>query len=628
MKLFKNLALMTAFWIVGLVAFSQCPTAPNGVYVSLPDDVILGTVQQGYTDVPICFSNTTSELLTAVQFKVWYDQAAFNGTTPLVTAINTSFPSYVQSYLGTNSITITLTYTGNNQLFTLPVGQLINIRLFHTANFQNFTSITDFSFTGAPTYTNLSTTNAGFDYVLNTHNSPASVIYPQFAFNGTFTNVTGTGAQGITVGLFKKLNSGLTWEQIASTETNIDGAFGFNVTLDTTAFDVRIEVHGDTMSIGNEVSVADAQKINRFVTGQDQPLGFDFYSSDVNGSGNITISDAYGVFGRMSGRFAEWPNSVNDVKFFTTNEYQTIIGTPTTNFQSLIPGQNAITYNITTASTITFYVLAVGDANATGYNMAYVTPIEIINPNNAPNYIIDQTVEYYADLDRIEINLPRLNVDEGSLVNIPVRVLTANHDLGAMQVRLKYDQDLLEFKGLVSTEKSSKWISFLNPNDGQVEWGGYDASNENLIGDNSMVITLQFLAKAPKPEWTTSPLYVTKKFVGDEKARDLAINPTEGRVEVRATQAANVALGETVLMLYPNPTDGSMTVHFTVPTNGETQLAIYNSSGELLTKVFGPTVMPKGEYAYQADLKGFDSGVYFAVLENEGAKYTTRAIIY
>ena len=61
--------------------------------------------------------------------------------------------------------------------------------------------------------------------------------------------------------------------------------------------------------------------------------GFDYYAADVNGSTNITISDAYGVFGRVSGRFTAWPNSVKDIKFFTPTEYTAINGS-STNFST------------------------------------------------------------------------------------------------------------------------------------------------------------------------------------------------------------------------------------------------------------------------------------------------------
>jgi len=48
------------------------------------------------------------------------------------------------------------------------------------------------------------------------------------------------------------------------------------------------------------------QLINQWVLGNGTMTGFDYYAADVNGSGNITITDAYGVFGRVAGNFNQW----------------------------------------------------------------------------------------------------------------------------------------------------------------------------------------------------------------------------------------------------------------------------------------------------------------------------------
>ena len=122
----------------------------------------------------------------------------------------------------------------------------------------------------------------------------------------------------------------------------------------------------------------------------------------------------------------------------------------------------------------------------------YIFPVPIgeYNLNNHPD------LKKLLDI----INLPRLNVVEGNLVNIPVKVYT-NEDLGSLQLAMKYDKDLLEFKGLYTDEKPMAWLSFLNANDGVVEWGGIDMSaNKFNLKNNEQVVTLQFLAKKPKEQ--------------------------------------------------------------------------------------------------------------------------------
>ena len=71
-----------------------------------------------------------------------------------------------------------------------------------------------------------------------------------------------------------------------------------------------------------------------------------------------------------------------------------------------------------------------------------------MNPNNANKRIIDVTTQYDNNLRSIEVNFPTLGVDEGDLVRVPVKLKTSGIDLGALQLAMKYDSDLLEFVSL------------------------------------------------------------------------------------------------------------------------------------------------------------------------------------
>ena len=84
-------------------------------------------------------------------------------------------------------------------------------------------------------------------------------------------------------------------------------------------------------------------------------------------SNQITISDAYVIFGRIAGRFNTWVNNVKDIKFFTATEYNTL-STATTNLTATTPGVTNFTYDIVAGqpNSVTYYVLGMGDANGTG----------------------------------------------------------------------------------------------------------------------------------------------------------------------------------------------------------------------------------------------------------------------
>ncbi len=313
------------------------------------------------------------------------------------------------------------------------------------------------------------------DTTMNVHNYGGVFTPVNFAYQGTFTNVTGTPAKYLNLALQRRPQTGGSWVQHSTYTTDLNGNFSISVPLDTTYWDVRLAIQGDTMGVGNIISSTDAQQVNQWLLGNGTMTGFNYYTADVNNSGNITISDVWGIFGRVSGRFTEWPNNVEDVKFFTASEYNTINGS-NTNYTQTIPGLTNFTFEIIAGqpSSVTFYVMVPGDANGTGYHMARVTPIEVlVGPipglESQIYNVIDTKVEYDFPTQTIEVNVPHISVDAGNLVNLPVKVFTNGTELSSLQFGLKYDSDLLEFKGIISSQNAMEWITYVNPNDGQID---------------------------------------------------------------------------------------------------------------------------------------------------------------
>jgi hypothetical protein len=619
----KKLIIFLLIALASFSAIAQSATiAPSsGNWLLIDTTYSVGSSVANQTSAVISYQNSTASKITAVQFRVFYDKIAFKS--PVVALIPSATSLSLQYTTDTTAghITISLVYTGNSTSYSLPTGAMFNITFNHApaAVFQYLTSIDSIKFTGPATFTHLASTQSGNDTTVNLYSYGGAFNRPMLKFRGHLANVTGTDCKNITVSIEKQPKSGGAWTILESQATNTAGLFSFNTIVDTTWWNTRIQIKGDTMSLGATVSIADAQKVNRFVLGLDNPVAFDYHASDVNGDNLISISDAYVIYGRLAGRFSAWTNSVTDVKFFTPTEYNTITGTPATNYSSTIPGNTNIIYNIIGGGvdSVEYYVLGKGDANATGFKMAKITPIKITNPFNK-DVIIDESVEYYAaDLNTIEINLPSLSVDEGNLVNIPVKVFTKGQKVGALQIALSYDTTLLEFKGIVSEEKVGSWMSFLNDNNGIIEWGGYDVSaTKNLLNDFDQAITLQFLAKEPKDNWSSSPIYVTRKFAGDEFAKDVNINPTNSVVNVMKMAKQGILSDDYIasILVYPNPTTGEVVVEFAVPKEGQTSLAFYDLGGTK-QKTVVDSYMPKGIYKYRASLTGLTAGIYTAILK-------------
>ena len=621
------------FLFVGLVGFAQvCPTpTTTGAFVTLDATYQLATTSAGSTDVGLCFYNNTTELITAAQFRVFYDKNTFSGVSN-VTSLNTSYAQYLQfvDNPAVGFVTITMSYTGNLSSFTIPNGAFVKLNLTHVAGFASLTSTTPMTFSGVQTFPQTATTQAGMDYALNLQNFGGVFLPQTFSYSGTFTNVTGSGAKNIPVILEKKLMTASSWTTVTTSTTDVAGNFTFtNLPIDITSWDVRIRVDGSTLATGNIISVSDSQKINRFVLGQDVPTGFDFYTADANGDNNITVSDVYSVFGRVSGRFTVWPNSVKDVKFFSASEYASINGA-TSSLQSTIPGVTDLVFNILpgAGNTVTFYVAAPGDANGTGFQMARMTPIEILNPANAPLHIIDVTTTYDDNtLNTIEVHYPNLSVNEENLVEVPVSVKTNGQQLGSLQLAMNYNSTLLDFRGIKLESKIGNWVSFMNPNDNVVEWGGYDPTlNTKLLQDNELAFTLQFISRQIQSDWGVSPLYVTRKHAGNPSAKDFKITPTDGIVTIM--RIGNVGTGELKesMMVYPNPVEDLVNVRFRVTDNGSTWLGIYSLDGRELQVIVNKS-MPKGDYNYMTSLGYLPSGEYIAVLRKKDLPVASKIII-
>lgn len=625
----KKLLLTLTAILFTVVSFGQSLTPPSdGHWVIVDTNYTVGTSTTGATSANLYYANQNGKKITGMQFRVFYDNVAFKS--PTVSLQYSSTDQYMQYVTDTTNghITVTLVYTGTNANFSYSDGAAVQLGFTHAAaaTWNALDSIKTLKISGTQTFDNLASTNLGNDTTLNMYSYGGQFIQRDFTFKGRFLTTAGDGAKNLHIGFEKKTKSSSTWTAVETYKTDSTGRFNFTQTLDTTYWDTRIVVKGDTMTVGNVLSTADAQKINQAVLGQYTPTGFDFYTMDVNGTNSISITDAYSVFGRLAGRFTTWPNSVKDVLFFTDTEYASINGASTSQ-ASTIPGVTNFTHYINGGvDSVTYYVAVKGDANATGFKMARLTPIKIVNPNNAPNYIIDKTVKYDNVLEEIELQFEDLTVDAGNLVNVPVKVISPTHDLSALQLDVKYDSDLLEFKNVINSEKVMNWMSYFNPDNGVVSWGGADFSNQNMLVNNDVAFTLQFSALEPQLNWNVSPLYVAEKYVGDELATDMNIAPTNGRVEILKRDFNGGLLDGFDILTFPNPTSNYTTVQFNVLQDSDVEVALFDIAGRKLIQIIDER-MPAGQYSYEVDLTVLANGVYYTSILTQDQVATSKTVI-
>jgi hypothetical protein len=626
----KIQSLLVGLFLLTASLFGQsASTSPGtGHWVVIDSGYQVATTTVGQTVAPLHFYNTsTSEKITGMQFRVFYDNTAFTAVVPsLKISTSDQYLQYVDSNVQ-GFLTVTLAYTGSSSTFNYSNGATFDLTFTHAAEavFNNLDSIKTLKVAGVKSFSNRAATNWGNDTTLVVYSYGGRFNQKVLRFAAKFMNTTGTDAKNLWVSLEKKSPTG-SWTQVEAKATNSTGVVVFRKFLDTTYWDVRMVLKGDTMTPGAVYSTADAQKINQSILGQYTPTGFDYYSFDVNGSdGLITIADVYGVYGRLAGRFTSWPNSKKDILFFTVSEFNSINGSAT-NLTSTYTGVTNFTYSIDGKDSISYYINVRGDANQTGFKRARLTPIKIVNQANAKNYIIDKTVSYDdPTLETVEINMPKVKVEDGNLVNVPVKVITNGKDLTALQLDLKYDTAYLSFKQIEVTEKIMKWTAYTNPSNGVVSWGGADLTNANLLKDGEQVFTLQFIAKKPQDSWATAAIWTAEKYVGDDKAKDMNIKPTMGIVEVRRKGLVSINQVSD-LMAFPNPTEGAIQVQFKIAEESDVNLSLYNEVGQLVQNILDKH-MPIGNYKYSVDLERLPDGVYILTLKTEKQVLDSKLLI-
>ena len=620
--------LSTALAVLSISAQSASTSPGTGHWVVIDSGYQVATTTVGQTVAPLYFYNTsTSEKITGMQFRVRYDNTAFTAVVPSLKISTTDqYLQYVDNK-ATGDLSVTVVYTGTNASFNYSNGATFDLTFTHAsaATWNTLDSIKSLKIKNVASWNDLASTNYGNDTTLTVYSYGGRFNQKVLRFAAKFKNVTGSDAKNLWVSLEKKSPSG-SWTQVEAKATNSTGVVIFRKFIDTTYWDVRMVVKGDTMTPGSVFSTADAQKINQAILSQYTPTGFDYYTMDVNGSdGTITIADVYSVYGRLAGRFSAWPNSKKDVMFFTVAQYNSINGAAS-NLVGTYGTTNNFNYTIDGKDSITYYVAVKGDANATGFKMARLTPIKIINPTNAKNYIIDNTVHYDDVTETIEVNMPKVTVDQGNLVNVPVKMLTNGKQLGAVQLELKYDTALLEFKKIELTEKMMNWTSYTNPDNGVVAFGAADLKGDQLVNDGEQILTMQFIAKKPQAEWGSAAIWTGPKFVGGNDARDMNITPAMGVIEVRRINKP-VKLNQLEdLVVFPNPNDGEVYIQFRVDIESQTEVAVTDLVGRKVMEVIN-TRMPAGEYKYLVNLTKLSDGFYLMSVKTDTKISTSKIII-
>jgi hypothetical protein len=200
----------------------------------------------------------------------------------------------------------------------------------------------------------------------------------------------------------------------------------------------------------------------------DTAQSYEFQQGDVNRSGNLSVSDAYLIFNRLATGRSSWsPVIANEynVRYYTTNEYNTIITNPNI-FQTGIIGTTLIDQNLNGTNGITYYGYVLGDVTNTGLNNLSFQIQRVNNPSVGTSYVLDEGTIYQNIQDSVQFRIPRLTISDDNTVNVGVTFITHGNKVGAAQIGLQFDPNIFRFSEINVGPEASSWNSFISTKPG------------------------------------------------------------------------------------------------------------------------------------------------------------------
>ena len=333
-------------------------------YVILDSNYTLESVtSSNNTIVDLYYDNTSGNAVKGIQFSFNYDTGVFDS--PTVTYNNTSGPvGYMSTSVdATNGIVkVVWTYDGASTTFDLITGNMFDIELPFKDGYTNG-AINDIDFTN-----NLTAYYAqadGTDAILGTSDNGGNFIEPTFDYVATILNSPSNPAEAIPV-ILQKSTDGNTWVDVTTDTTTADGTATFSENLDQGYWQLRLKI-ASGLDASTALSTADANMIAQIAAGVQSTSGIQFYTGNPNQVNGITVSDSYLLFARLAQGNSSYTNNP-DVLFFTEAQYNTI-SNATSDQSSTISGQaEFLSPQINGTTSGNFYILVLGDANATGLN--------------------------------------------------------------------------------------------------------------------------------------------------------------------------------------------------------------------------------------------------------------------
>ena len=617
-KIVLGFLLLISVNVYGQNGRNEILVSPNSSspYFLIDTVFTLGSILNDTTVVYLHYHNPTATNYVGFQVRFFYPSQSFKSPIvkwgPSVSSVSTKYGSY---YTQPGWVNATAIYTGNQAIFDFPDGAVFEILLPHSSNF-NPSSVDSLRVQGTPSYTNLATTTNGFDNSLGSYNYGGRFQMDTVRIPITVLNVDGTPAPEMPFAFDFKLKSAIPYQRGARFTTNTNGIATIKIPYDTSFYNVKLVSDLDTLSDNSSINITDAYRLSDMSIYADTAQSYEFQQGDVNRSGNLSVSDAYLIFNRLATGRSSWsPVVANEfnVRYYTTNEYNTIISNPNI-FQTGTIGTRFIDQNLNGTNAITYYGYVLGDVTNTGLNNLSFQIQRVNNPSVGTSYVLDEGTIYQNIQDSVQFRIPKLTISDDNTVNVGVTFITHGNKVGAAQIGLKFDPNIFRFSEINVGPEASSWNSFISSKPGEILWGGHESKMApSLITNSTQMFNFKF--NILNSNWEQSPIKIINKAAGNDKAEDLNIIPSPVDATVINGRKARELVNELVngFRVYPNPVNNNLSIDYYQTNWGYLYYEIYDYTGKLYftNKEF---VTQNEIVTRQIDVSNLKPGFYFVRL--------------
>jgi hypothetical protein len=584
-KLLLLLALLLPFGSFAQNGRTEVLTSPNQNSPHFLIDTVftLGSILQDTTVVYLHYHNPTAVSYAGFQVRFFYPTAAFKQPIvkwgPTAVGINTKYGSY---YSQPGWVNATAIYTGTSAVFDWPDGAVFEVLLPHAVGF-NPSAVDSLEVQSTPAYTNIATTVGGIDNTLGVYNYGGRFQMDTLTFPVTLLNVDGTPAPDMPFAFDYKLKTEQTYTRGERFVTNAAGLAGIKIPYDTSFYNVKLVSNLDTLSDNSAINITDAYRLSDMSIYADTAQSYEFQQGDVNRSGTLSVSDAYLIFNRLALGRTTWSSVVANeynVRYYTAGEYTTIMANPNV-FQTSIIGTTNIDVPLNGLSSLEYRGYVLGDVTNTGLNNLSFQIQRLNNPTSGTSYVLDEGTIYQNIIDSVQFRIPKLTISDDNTADVAVTFITHGNKVGAAQLSLKYDPTIFRFTNVNVGPQASAWNAFISAKPGEITWGGHESKmSPSLISNPTQMFNFQF--EILNQNWEQTPIRITNKAAGNEKAEDLNIIPSPVDATVVNGRRARELVNELVngFRVYPNPVQDVLNIDYFQTNWGYLTYEIYDYMGK------------------------------------------------